>query len=125
MRARRTLELSCWPSPNVRLPGLPTHFKNSGGRLRGGGTRGAGGGHAPAGPAPARAARAGCPLRPGQWGGAAAASALTPALPLPPRSAAARPPCGLTPHLWKLFVRTAWGVSAPGKHSFCGTKRPR
>lgn len=76
-RSRMSGSLGCPPT-------LKTPAAHAGEGARGAGA--GGGARAPGGPAPARSARAarrGSPLHPGQWRGAAAASAPTPARPSP------------------------------------------
>lgn len=94
------------PLSNVRPPQLPAHFKNSDGPPAGGregrrsGTAGRGRGR---GGAPGKlrprplAACSGFPPRPGQWGGAATASALTPDRPFLSGSAPPAPACSACP----------------------------
>lgn len=104
------------PLSNVRLPQLPAHFKNSDGPPAGGSEgsgsptvgRGWGRGRVLGG-APRKLRprpRAACPPRPGQLGGAATASALTPARPFPWGCAppALAQPCLLFPQVSDLFL---------------------
>lgn len=101
-------------------------------RAQGGRGRACAGGPRPRPPRPRSAARRGSPLRPGQWGGAAAASALTPARPLPPRSRLRRgppapPPPFAVPEV--VYEVAGWRVarwdSAPGRRSLSGANRQR